>query len=158
LVRNLAGQLEPASWDEAVGQTAAAFRATARESGPDAVGVFGGGSLTNEKAYLLGKFARVALGTSQIGTATGMVGALGGVGGFLLPLLLGGVHQGTGSFAPGFLVLALAATTAFGLLRLLVATRQGWAASWRVRAAARSAPAPADSPVSAAVPVQKFSR
>jgi len=28
--------------------------------------VFGGGGLTNEKAYLLGKFARVALGTSKI--------------------------------------------------------------------------------------------
>ena len=34
--------------------------------GPDSVGVFGGGGLTNEKAYQLGKFARVALGTSQI--------------------------------------------------------------------------------------------
>ncbi|WP_055561915.1 molybdopterin oxidoreductase family protein, partial [Streptomyces luridiscabiei] len=30
------------------------------------VGVFGGGGLTNEKAYALGKFARVVLGTSQI--------------------------------------------------------------------------------------------
>ena len=30
-----------------------------RAYGRDAVGVFGGGSLTNEKAYLLGKFARV---------------------------------------------------------------------------------------------------
>ena len=28
--------------------------------------MFGGGSLTNEKAYLLGKFARVALGTANI--------------------------------------------------------------------------------------------
>ena len=28
--------------------------------------VFGSGALTNEKAYALGKFARVALGTSQI--------------------------------------------------------------------------------------------
>ena len=28
--------------------------------------VFGGGGLTNEKAYQLGKLARVALGTSQI--------------------------------------------------------------------------------------------
>ena len=28
--------------------------------------MFGAGGLTNEKAYLLGKFARVALGTSQI--------------------------------------------------------------------------------------------
>ncbi len=34
--------------------------------GPDAVGVFGGGGLTNEKAYALGKFARVVLSTSQI--------------------------------------------------------------------------------------------
>ena len=31
--------------------------------GPDAVAVFGGGGLTNEKAYQLGKFARVVLGT-----------------------------------------------------------------------------------------------
>lgn len=30
------------------------------------MGVFGGGGLTNEKAYALGKFARVVLGTSQI--------------------------------------------------------------------------------------------
>ena len=30
------------------------------------MGCFGGGGLTNEKAYQLGKFARVALGTSQI--------------------------------------------------------------------------------------------
>ena len=34
--------------------------------GRDAVGVFGSGALTNEKAYLLGKFARVALQTSNI--------------------------------------------------------------------------------------------
>ena len=35
-------------------------------SGKDAVAVFGGGGLTNEKAYALGKFARVALGTRFI--------------------------------------------------------------------------------------------
>ncbi|HET8779853.1 MAG TPA: molybdopterin oxidoreductase family protein, partial [Agromyces sp.] len=34
--------------------------------GADAIGVFGGGGLTNEKAYLLGKFARLAVGTSRI--------------------------------------------------------------------------------------------
>ena len=34
--------------------------------GRDAVGCFGGGGLTNEKAYQLGKFARVALRTSAI--------------------------------------------------------------------------------------------
>ena len=34
--------------------------------GQDAVAVYGGASLTTEKAYLLGKFARVALGTRHI--------------------------------------------------------------------------------------------
>ena len=37
-----------------------------RSFGADRVAVFGGGGLTNEKAYLLGKFARVALGTPNI--------------------------------------------------------------------------------------------
>jgi len=66
LVRNAAGELVPATLDEALDRVAAAFTATQQRYGKDAVGVFGGGSLTNEKAYLLGKFARVALGTSQI--------------------------------------------------------------------------------------------
>ena len=34
--------------------------------GRDAVGCFGGGGLTNEQAYEFGKFARVALRTSEI--------------------------------------------------------------------------------------------
>ena len=42
------------------------FKSTQEDYGADAVGVFGGGSLTNEKSYLLGKFARVALGTANI--------------------------------------------------------------------------------------------
>ncbi len=60
------GPLRPASWDEALRRVAGAFRDVRRESGADAVGVFGGGALTNEKAYMLGKFARVALGTKHI--------------------------------------------------------------------------------------------
>ncbi|GAA0899131.1 molybdopterin oxidoreductase family protein [Pseudonocardia zijingensis] len=55
-----------ASWDAALGHVAARVRELQAEHGPDAVAVFGAGGLTNEKAYLLGKFARVALGTSQI--------------------------------------------------------------------------------------------
>ncbi|WP_060881928.1 molybdopterin oxidoreductase family protein [Streptomyces scabiei] len=65
LVRR-AGVLEPASWDEALGRIAEELTRTRTEHGPDACGVFGGGGLTNEKAYALGKFARVVLGTSQI--------------------------------------------------------------------------------------------
>ncbi|MER5447201.1 molybdopterin oxidoreductase family protein [Streptomyces sp. NPDC002766] len=60
------GTLVPATWDEALDRIAGRLRQTRAEHGPDAVGVFGGGGLTNEKAYTLGKFARVVLGTSQI--------------------------------------------------------------------------------------------
>ncbi|WP_371643465.1 molybdopterin oxidoreductase family protein [Streptomyces sp. NBC_00597] len=67
LVRTHAtGALEPATWEEALGAVAEGLARTGRTHGPDAVGVFGGGGLTNEKAYALGKFARVALRTSQI--------------------------------------------------------------------------------------------
>ncbi|MGH3979221.1 MAG: molybdopterin oxidoreductase family protein, partial [Pseudonocardiaceae bacterium] len=60
------GKLCPASWDDALDVVAAGIRDAQRAAGPDAVAVFGGGGLTNEKAYQLGKFARVALRTSQI--------------------------------------------------------------------------------------------
>jgi assimilatory nitrate reductase catalytic subunit len=66
LARNTSGVLVPVGWDEAIGLIAAAFAEAQASHGRDAVGVFGGGSLTNEKAYLLGKFARVALRTSNI--------------------------------------------------------------------------------------------
>ncbi|MFC8344875.1 molybdopterin oxidoreductase family protein [Streptomyces sp. NPDC057280] len=65
LVRS-GGTLVPATWDEALDRIAEGLRRTRAEHGPDACGVFGGGGLTNEKAYTLGKFARVVLGTSQI--------------------------------------------------------------------------------------------
>ncbi|GAA0380339.1 molybdopterin oxidoreductase family protein [Microbispora corallina] len=65
LVRS-GGVLRPASWDEALGLVAGRLREIVDERGPDAVALFGGGGLTNEKAYLLGKFARVAVGTSQV--------------------------------------------------------------------------------------------
>ncbi|MEU1051920.1 molybdopterin oxidoreductase family protein [Streptomyces sp. NPDC005876] len=66
LVRAGDGTLVPAGWDEALGRIAANLTRVRAEHGADAVGVFGGGGLTNEKAYTLGKFARVVLGTSQI--------------------------------------------------------------------------------------------
>ncbi|MFD4374463.1 molybdopterin oxidoreductase family protein [Streptomyces sp. NPDC058486] len=66
LVRGRTGEHSPVAWDTALDLTADRLRALREEHGPDAVAVFGGGGLTNEKAYLLGKFARLALGTSQI--------------------------------------------------------------------------------------------
>lgn len=60
------GKLRPASWPEALDQIASKLQEVVATFGPDAVGVFGGGGLTNEKAYMLGKFARVALRTANI--------------------------------------------------------------------------------------------
>ncbi len=60
------GEFTPVGWDEALDSIASRLHSIKDERGPDSVGVFGGGGLTNEKAYQLGKFARVAVGTSQI--------------------------------------------------------------------------------------------
>ncbi|HSU08407.1 MAG TPA: molybdopterin-dependent oxidoreductase, partial [Pseudonocardia sp.] len=56
----------PATWDEALDRIAAAITATQERYGRDAVGAFGGGGLTNEKAYQFGKFVRVALRSRNI--------------------------------------------------------------------------------------------
>ncbi|MEU7952272.1 molybdopterin oxidoreductase family protein [Micromonospora chalcea] len=60
------GELRPATWDEALDRIAAGVRDVQQRHGPDAVAVFGGGGLTNEKAYALGRFARVTLRTRHI--------------------------------------------------------------------------------------------
>ncbi|WP_239483556.1 molybdopterin oxidoreductase family protein [Paenibacillus rhizolycopersici] len=51
----------PVAWPEALDGIAERIRQLQEQYGPDSVAVFGGGSLTNEVCYLLGKFARVAL-------------------------------------------------------------------------------------------------
>jgi assimilatory nitrate reductase catalytic subunit len=66
LARGADGRLVPATWDEALDRIVTGIRGLQSLHGRDSVGVFGGGSLTNEKAYLLGKFARVALQTRYI--------------------------------------------------------------------------------------------
>jgi assimilatory nitrate reductase catalytic subunit len=70
LVRTVPGdrtsEFRTASWDEALDAIVAGFRAAQSEYGRDAVGCFGGGGLTNEKAYAFGKFARIALQTAMI--------------------------------------------------------------------------------------------
>ncbi|MBM0123840.1 molybdopterin oxidoreductase family protein [Pimelobacter simplex] len=60
------GELRAVEWDEALDLVASRVLALQAAHGKDTVAVFGGGGLTNEKTYQLGKFARVALGTSQI--------------------------------------------------------------------------------------------
>ncbi len=55
-----------ASWREALDTIEFRLRGIQAVSGKDAIAVFGGGGLTNEKAYALGKFARVVLQTPYI--------------------------------------------------------------------------------------------
>src|SRR5215475_9241767 len=58
--------LRTSTWDSALDRVAGELIRLRAAYGPDAVAVFGGGGLTNEKAYTLGKFARVALRTSMV--------------------------------------------------------------------------------------------
>ncbi|WP_311210220.1 MULTISPECIES: molybdopterin-dependent oxidoreductase [unclassified Aeromicrobium] len=58
--------LRPVSWEEALDDIADRSLSLAEQHGPDALAVFGGGGLTNEKAYQLGKFARLALRTRMV--------------------------------------------------------------------------------------------
>jgi assimilatory nitrate reductase catalytic subunit len=56
----------PLPYAEAVSKVAGEIDRIQRTHGPDAIGVLGGASLTTEKTYLLGKFARVCLKTPFI--------------------------------------------------------------------------------------------
>jgi assimilatory nitrate reductase catalytic subunit len=55
-----------ATWDEALDFTVQRLREIQERHGKDSVAVYGGASLSTEKSYLVGKFARVALGTRQV--------------------------------------------------------------------------------------------
>jgi len=66
MLRQPDGTFAPATWEHALDVVAAGLASSRRRYGADSVAVFGGGGLTNEKAYQLGKFARVALRSSRI--------------------------------------------------------------------------------------------
>jgi assimilatory nitrate reductase catalytic subunit len=65
LIRTSGGFRE-ASWTDAIDQVVQNIQRIQGMYGKDAFAVLSGASLTNEKAYLMGKFARVALGTRHI--------------------------------------------------------------------------------------------
>lgn len=69
---------------------------------------------------------------SAVGPMTGLVGAAGGLGGFLLPFALGSLQGSTGTFAAGFLVFSVAAVAA----SLAVGRRQrAWQQTWALEVA-----------------------
>ncbi len=54
-----------------------------------------------------------AVPATMVGSATGVVGAAGGLGGFLPPIVMGLIFQATGTYAIGLMLLAVVAAAAF---------------------------------------------
>ncbi|MFC5720872.1 MFS transporter [Streptomyces gamaensis] len=80
-------------------------------------------------------FALVALLSpgNMVGSVTGVVGAAGGLGGFVPPLVMGGIYGASGSYAVGLLLLALVAASALAFTltrvrRAMAGTRSAAAA------------------------------
>src|SRR5579863_3760430 len=66
LARNAQGKLEPVSWEQAFRVTSAKLKEIRDTRGGSAIGVIGSNRTTNEENYLLQKFARTVLRTSNI--------------------------------------------------------------------------------------------
>jgi len=66
LVRNAQGKFEPVSWEQAFRVAGTRLREIRDSRGGDAIGVIGSNQSTNEENYLLQKFARTVLRTSNI--------------------------------------------------------------------------------------------
>ncbi len=60
------GQLEPASWDEALDLVATTFQEIIKRESPHAIGGIGSTHTTNEEAYLFQKLFRAAIGTNNV--------------------------------------------------------------------------------------------
>lgn len=60
------GELQPATWDEALDRVADGLRRTVDDHGPEAVGMFSCSKATNEMNYAAQKFARTVVGTNNI--------------------------------------------------------------------------------------------
>src|SRR6185436_4291657 len=62
----------------------------------------------------------------EIGVVTGFIGAAGGLGGFMMPSLLGLLKGQTGTYASGFVFLAFAGLSCLGVL---LGQRRRWVES-----------------------------
>ena len=68
----------------------------------------------------------------QMGLVTGVIGAAGGLGGFLLPVLMGLGHDLAGSYSAGFFMVGMAMSLAFILLSRVY--YRSWQRTWLVQA------------------------
>ncbi|MGH9796002.1 MAG: NADH-quinone oxidoreductase subunit NuoG [Candidatus Acidiferrales bacterium] len=82
LVRREGGNLQPASWEEAMGEISRRLAEIRAKHGADSIGFIGSNRTTNEENYLLQRIARAQVGTNNIDhhrTAdyAGLIAALG---------------------------------------------------------------------------------
>ena len=67
---------------------------------------------------------------ARIGVVTGLVGAAGGLGGFMLPIALGSLHDSFGGYGAGLSLVAGVVAVAFvGVQFVRVVWRRGWGAT-----------------------------
>ena len=69
--RHGGGELEPATWAEALGEVASRLERLRAERGAGAIGVIGGARLSNEDAYAWAKLAKGVLGTDNVDAQLG---------------------------------------------------------------------------------------
>jgi NNP family nitrate/nitrite transporter-like MFS transporter len=79
---------------------------------------------------------------TQVGMLTGIIGAAGGFGGFLLPSVLGTLKQTAGSFGVGFAVFAVVAASG---LAALLSQRRNWRRTWPRESVIRAGLTPVES-------------
>lgn len=60
------GQLEPATWDEALDLVASSFIETRTNHGPDSIAALSSARCTNEENYVMQKFMRAVIGTNSV--------------------------------------------------------------------------------------------
>lgn len=66
LIRDAAGDLQPASWDEAIALIASRLGQIKAEHGPDAIAGLASSRATNEDCYAMARLMRAAIGTNNI--------------------------------------------------------------------------------------------
>lgn len=60
------GDLQEATWDEALDYVASRLRDIKEQHGPDSISFLASAKITNEDNYVLQKFARAAVGTNSV--------------------------------------------------------------------------------------------
>ncbi|MBT8201083.1 MAG: NADH-quinone oxidoreductase subunit NuoG [Acidimicrobiia bacterium] len=71
LIRNASGQLEPASWPDAMEAAATGLASIVEAHGGNSVAGIGGARGSNESAYAFGKFMRTIIGTNHLDAQLG---------------------------------------------------------------------------------------